>query len=48
MGRRILVTGGSRGIGHAVAEELRRHWSDCEVLTPPRSELDLLDEASIR
>ena len=48
MGRRILVTGGSRGIGRAVAEDLRCRWSDCEVLTPPRSELDLLDEVSIR
>jgi NAD(P)-dependent dehydrogenase (short-subunit alcohol dehydrogenase family) len=43
--RIALVTGASRGIGAAVAERLR--GNGFEVLSPPRSELDLLDNASI-
>ena len=43
--RKALVTGGSRGIGAAVVEQLRK--DGYEVYAPPRSELDLTDEAGI-
>jgi 3-oxoacyl-[acyl-carrier protein] reductase len=43
--RKALVTGGSRGIGAAVAEQLRK--DGYEVYAPPRSELDLTDEEGI-
>ena len=39
MKRTVLLTGGSRGIGAAIAAEYRRH--DHEVWTPTRAELDL-------
>ncbi len=42
---RALVTGGSRGLGRAVAERLR--GSGWDVLAPSRAELDLADPASI-
>ena len=41
-----LVTGGSRGIGAAIADALREQGA--EVLTPERAALDLSDSASIR
>jgi 3-oxoacyl-[acyl-carrier protein] reductase len=37
--RTVLLTGGARGIGAAIAAEFRRHGHD--VLTPTRAELDL-------
>jgi NAD(P)-dependent dehydrogenase (short-subunit alcohol dehydrogenase family) len=37
--RTVLLTGGARGIGAAIAAEFRRHGH--EVLTPTRAELDL-------
>ncbi len=43
--RKALVTGGSRGIGAAVVEQLRK--DGYEVYAPPRSELDLTDEEGI-
>jgi len=43
--RIALVTGASRGIGAAIAIRLRQ--DGVKVLTPPRSELDLLSDASI-
>jgi 3-oxoacyl-[acyl-carrier protein] reductase len=42
---RALVTGGSRGLGAAIARELERRGM--EVLAPPRAQLDLADPASI-
>jgi NAD(P)-dependent dehydrogenase (short-subunit alcohol dehydrogenase family) len=42
--RRVLLTGGSRGIGRAIKEKLSY---DFEVIAPSREELDLLDNASI-
>src|ERR1039457_4569989 len=39
MKRTVLLTGGSRGIGAAIAAEFRRHGH--EVWTPTRTELDL-------
>ena len=43
---RVLVTGGSRGIGHAVVQELsqKNNW---EVIAPSREKLDLTDFNSI-
>jgi len=44
--RRVLVTGGSRGIGKAVAE--RFHSERYDVIAPTRTELDLSSVDSIR
>lgn len=46
MSYRVLVTGGSRGIGRAIVEELsgRDGW---EIIAPGRSELDLDDMVSV-
>lgn len=46
MKHRALVTGASRGIGKAIAENLRR--SNVEVLTPTRAELDLSETESVK
>jgi 3-oxoacyl-[acyl-carrier protein] reductase len=44
-GRRVIVTGGSRGIGASIVAKLSSDgWT---VLAPPRDELDLLDPQSI-
>ena len=43
--RTALVTGGSRGIGHAIAEQFRTQG--LRVLTPGRAEMDLLSNTSI-
>ena len=43
--RKVLITGGSRGIGHAIAVKFAANGYD--VVTPTRAELDLADEASI-
>lgn len=43
--KKALITGGSRGIGRAIANELRHR--DWEVLTPTRQELNLADPRSI-
>jgi len=42
--KRILLTGGSRGIGKAIYDELK---SDYEVMIPTRDELDLTSFVSI-
>lgn len=44
-GRVALITGGSRGIGHAIAARLRS--GGVQVLAPDRSEMDLSDSDSI-
>ena len=41
----VLITGGSRGIGAAIASEFRQHGY--RVLTPTHREMDLSDSASI-
>ena len=46
MKRRALITGGSRGIGAAIA--LRLRTEGYEVFTPPRSELDLSSIESVK
>lgn len=43
--RRVLITGGSRGIGKAIAEKFKKEGY--EVTTPSRRELDLADPISI-
>lgn len=43
--RRVLVTGGSRGIGKAIAERFEKEGY--EVITPSRQELDLANPASV-
>lgn len=43
--KRVLITGGSRGIGKAIAEEFAQ--KGYEVVAPSRQELDLSDAASI-
>ena len=43
--RKVLITGGSRGIGKATAEKFRS--CGYEVVTPTRQELNLTDGASI-
>jgi 3-oxoacyl-[acyl-carrier protein] reductase len=43
--RKVCVTGSSRGIGAAIAQELQRRGF--EVWSPTRSELDLSDPAAI-
>jgi NAD(P)-dependent dehydrogenase (short-subunit alcohol dehydrogenase family) len=43
--RKAFITGGSRGIGAAIARELGRQGF--EIWSPPRAELDLCDAASI-
>jgi 3-oxoacyl-[acyl-carrier protein] reductase len=44
-GRTVLVTGASRGIGHAVAERFSELGAT--VLSPARAELDMADDASV-
>lgn len=46
MNYRVLVTGGSRGIGHAVTQELsqKENW---EIIAPSREKLDLTNFNSI-
>ena len=45
--RTVLITGGSRGIGAAIAERFRQEGESYQVLTPTRQELDLSDNESI-
>lgn len=43
---RVLITGGARGIGKAIAEEFSAHGYDVEA--PTRQEMDLSKEASVK
>jgi 3-oxoacyl-[acyl-carrier protein] reductase len=43
--KKAFITGGSRGIGRAIADEFRKN--SYEVFAPSRSELDLEDKASV-
>lgn len=45
MSKKVLLTGGSRGIGKAISEVLIKN--NYEVIMPSRSELNLLDNNSI-
>jgi len=45
MKRTVLLTGGARGIGAAIAAEFRRHGHD--VLAPTRAELDLVSAEAL-
>lgn len=45
--RKVLITGGSRGIGSAVVE-LLRHSGGYDVLAPSREQLDLADPSSVQ
>jgi NAD(P)-dependent dehydrogenase (short-subunit alcohol dehydrogenase family) len=45
MKRTVLITGGSRGIGAAIAEQFRAHGH--EVIVPSRSELELASAESV-
>jgi len=44
-GKTAFVTGGARGIGHAIATELAARG--CRIVAPARAELDLASPASI-
>lgn len=46
MKRRALITGGSRGIGAAIASRMRKEGH--EVFTPTREELDLSSVESVK
>lgn len=43
--RKVLITGGSRGIGKAIAKKFAQNGYD--VVTPSRAEMDLSSEASV-
>ncbi|MCM1231026.1 MAG: SDR family oxidoreductase [Ruminococcus flavefaciens] len=43
--KRVLITGGSRGIGRAIVEKFEKEGY--EVIAPPRQELDLANPASV-
>ena len=43
--RKVLITGGARGIGAAISHELAQHGF--EIMAPSRSELDLSKPASV-
>jgi len=45
MTRRVFITGGSRGIGHAIAQKLTDEG--CEIIKPTSKELDLSDVQSV-
>jgi GDP-L-fucose synthase len=46
VGKRVFVAGHRGMVGSAICRRLERE--DCEVLTAPRSELDLMDQAATR